>query len=66
MLQYRYHERKEKSPCRLVFLADYLSYVNWNLADPPAGHLDNSIYKPREFVEVRGIIHRVISHPGYV
>jgi len=47
-------------------LADHLSNTDWNNAAPTAGHLDNSIYKPREYFQVRGNIHCVISHPGFV
>ena len=66
VLQYRYHGRKEKSSCRLVFLADHISNANWNAVDPVCRYLRYSIHKPGEYIQVLGNIHGAISHPGFI
>ena len=66
MLQYRYHGRKEKRSRRLVFLADYISNINWNAVDFVCGYLGYSIHKLGEYIQVLGNIHGPISHPAFI
>jgi len=66
VLQYRYHGRKEKSSCRLIFLADHISNANWGTVDPVCWYLGYSILKSGEYIQVLGNFHGVISHPGFV
>ena len=66
VLQYRYHGRKEKSSCRLIFLADHFSQVSWNGVDHVCGRLGYSIHKLGEYIQVCGNIHGAISHPSFV